>query len=96
MAISFRCPACGAPLSYSGGDETTVQCAYCSNTVGVPAELRPTPAAAPAAPPTAPILLVPLPPTPPDDIRAAIKQMRETRRLERRLARHEARVLRHR
>ena len=93
MAISFKCPACGAQLSYSGGDETTVQCAYCSNTVGVPAELRPTPAPSDAS--AAPVLLVPLPPTPPDDLRAAIKQMRQTRRLERRLARHQARALRH-
>jgi len=91
MPISFKCPACGAPLDYSGGAETTVRCPYCSNVVGVPAELRP---AAPAAPaPSAALPVAPLPMAP-DDMRAAIKQLRLARRLERRQARHQARDLR--
>ena len=101
MSISFKCPACGAPLEYAGGEETTVQCSYCTNTVAVPPELRPAPAptgSRPVAPPD--IVIVPLPPTPalpsaPGDARSALKQMRLARRLERRMARRQGRALRH-
>ena len=47
MAQTFECPSCGAALEYHGGAETTVQCPYCGNTVVVPEELRPQPAAPP-------------------------------------------------
>ena len=98
MPISFKCPACGAPLDYAGGDETTVKCPYCANVVGVPSELRPAPQ--PAAPQPAPAAAqtvappVMALPTPPGDIRGAIHQRRQARRLERRLGRHMARGLR--
>ena len=36
---NFACPSCGGSLSYSGTAPTMV-CAYCGNTVAVPAELR--------------------------------------------------------
>jgi len=94
MPISFKCPACGAPLDYSGGAETTVRCPYCSNVVGVPAELRPAAPASSAALPVAPAVSVGALPMAPDDMRAAIKQLRLARRLERRQARHQARDLR--
>ncbi len=39
MPRNFSCPTCGAPLHYDG-DDASVRCAYCDNTVIVPAELR--------------------------------------------------------
>lgn len=93
---TFRCPACGAPLDYSGSQETTVRCPYCANQVGVPAELRPaplalvvTPAAAPSAAPQPGTLL----PAAPVDLRTSLHLARQARRFERRLARRAARHL---
>jgi hypothetical protein len=40
MIKTFKCPNCGATMSYEGGPETTVQCAFCGNTAAVPPELR--------------------------------------------------------
>jgi hypothetical protein len=40
MIKTFKCPNCGATMSYEGGPETTVQCAFCGNTAVVPPELR--------------------------------------------------------
>jgi sugar lactone lactonase YvrE len=41
MAIyTFNCPACGAPLDYKGGPETTVRCPFCNNDVVVPLKVR--------------------------------------------------------
>jgi outer membrane protein assembly factor BamB len=37
---SFRCPSCGAPLQYDGGDHATVHCDFCGNTVIVPEHMR--------------------------------------------------------
>jgi sugar lactone lactonase YvrE len=37
---TFNCPACGAPLEYKGGPETTVHCPFCNNEVVVPPEVR--------------------------------------------------------
>ncbi len=37
---TFNCPACGAPLHYTGGPETTVRCPFCANEVVVPLEVR--------------------------------------------------------
>jgi DNA-directed RNA polymerase subunit RPC12/RpoP len=39
MTQSFKCPSCGGPLEYDGG-EATVRCDFCSNQVVVPEELR--------------------------------------------------------
>lgn len=39
MTQSFKCPSCGGPLEYGGG-EATVRCDFCSNQVVVPEELR--------------------------------------------------------
>lgn len=39
MPRPFKCPLCGGPLEYDGGD-TTVRCEFCSNSVIVPEELR--------------------------------------------------------
>lgn len=36
----LRCPNCGAPLEYKGGDEPTIDCPYCHAAVIVPQELR--------------------------------------------------------
>jgi len=40
MPQSFNCPKCGAPLDYDGGDDLTITCPFCSNSVIVPDELR--------------------------------------------------------
>jgi len=40
MAQTFECPACGAGLSYSGGDDPVVTCSYCGKPVIVPDDLR--------------------------------------------------------
>jgi len=49
----FKCPSCGASLSYEGGSAPTTTCQFCGATVEVPEELRtkskPTPLA-PSAP----------------------------------------------
>ncbi len=37
---TFNCPACGAPLEYKGGPETTIRCPFCSNEVVVPPDVR--------------------------------------------------------
>lgn len=39
MLVPFKCPSCGGPLEYDGGD-ITVRCEFCSNSVIVPEELR--------------------------------------------------------
>ena len=36
----FRCPSCGANLSYEGGPETSVTCQFCGTNVVIPEELR--------------------------------------------------------
>jgi hypothetical protein len=42
MAVQeIKCPNCGAPLKYDGGDSSTMQCSYCNSVVTVPEELRP-------------------------------------------------------
>jgi len=51
MIKVFKCPSCGASLSYEGGPETTTLCQFCNSTVVIPAELRPPPETAPAATP---------------------------------------------
>lgn len=43
MTQPFKCPSCGGPLEYDGGNITT-RCPYCTNYVIVPEELRPAPA----------------------------------------------------
>lgn len=40
MAEVFRCPACNGGLQFEGGDQATVRCDYCGNTVIVPESLR--------------------------------------------------------
>ena len=40
MADTFSCPTCGAPLTYQAGDNETITCPYCHNSVIIPAELR--------------------------------------------------------
>jgi len=37
---TFSCPTCGAPLTYKDGDNATITCPFCRNSVIVPAELR--------------------------------------------------------
>lgn len=39
MPQPFKCPSCGGPLEYDGG-EITVRCEFCSSSVIVPEELR--------------------------------------------------------
>lgn len=39
MSQPFKCPSCGGPLEYDGGD-VTVRCEFCSNLVIVPEALR--------------------------------------------------------
>lgn len=39
MAKTFNCPNCGAPLDYEG-EEKTLSCPFCRNSVIVPTELR--------------------------------------------------------
>ena len=40
MIETFDCPACGGPLEYKGGNDKTVRCPFCLNSVIVPKELR--------------------------------------------------------
>jgi streptogramin lyase/DNA-directed RNA polymerase subunit RPC12/RpoP len=42
MAQPFKCPSCGGPLEYDGGD-ITIRCPYCTNSIIVPEELRAAP-----------------------------------------------------
>ncbi len=39
MTKPFKCPSCGGPLTYEGGD-VTIRCEFCSSSVIVPEELR--------------------------------------------------------
>jgi hypothetical protein len=39
MPQPFKCPSCGGPLEYDGG-EITIRCEFCSSSVIVPDELR--------------------------------------------------------
>lgn len=50
MAQPFKCPSCGGPLEYDGGD-ITIRCHYCTNFVIVPEELRSGPAFNPVSTP---------------------------------------------
>lgn len=43
MPQPFKCPSCGGPLEYDGGN-ITIRCHYCTNSVIVPEELRTRPA----------------------------------------------------
>lgn len=40
MIKTFKCPSCGATMSYEGGPEATVTCAFCGSVAPVPPELR--------------------------------------------------------
>ena len=40
MIQVFKCPSCGASLSYEGGSAPTTTCQFCGATVEVPVELR--------------------------------------------------------
>ncbi len=40
MIQVFKCPSCGASLSYEGDPEPTLTCQFCGSTVVVPEELR--------------------------------------------------------
>lgn len=40
MIKTFKCPGCGATMSYEGGPEMTLTCAYCGSVAPVPPELR--------------------------------------------------------
>lgn len=42
MPQPFKCPSCGGPLEYDGGN-ITLRCPYCTNSVIVPEELRAAP-----------------------------------------------------
>src|SRR5215472_12712501 len=41
MQHALVCPSCSAPLRYTGGNAPTIICAFCGNSVVVPAEWRP-------------------------------------------------------
>ncbi len=53
MIQVFKCPSCGASLSYEGGSAPTITCQFCGSTVAVPEELRAKPEPA-SSPETAP------------------------------------------
>ena len=93
MTKSFKCPSCGAPLDYEGGNKLTVECPFCSNVVIVPEEIRPV-QAAPVAPP-APAAPAETEPDDPLTIREKIRTVRREARLERRELRHQLRKARH-
>jgi DNA-directed RNA polymerase subunit RPC12/RpoP len=43
MADAFDCPKCGAPLTFDPntmGDQETISCTYCNETVVIPENLR--------------------------------------------------------
>ena len=40
MSQTFSCPKCAAPLDYDGGNDFTIRCPFCDNSVIVPEELR--------------------------------------------------------
>ncbi len=40
MIKVFKCPSCGATVSYEGGPEKTITCQFCASTIIVPQELR--------------------------------------------------------
>jgi NHL repeat len=50
MAQTFGCPSCGGPLEYKGGNEKTIKCPFCFNSVIVPKDLRSTTAELPPSP----------------------------------------------
>jgi hypothetical protein len=37
---TFQCPNCNGTLEYSGGEEQSVNCPFCSYLVAIPVELR--------------------------------------------------------
>ncbi len=92
MAKTFKCPNCGAPLDYDGGDKLTVECPFCSNVVIVPEELRPARAAAAPTPPLPPVEKVP---STPKEIRTKIREERRAAREKRRELRHQLHNIRH-
>jgi uncharacterized Zn finger protein (UPF0148 family) len=91
MAKSFKCPSCGAPLEYDGGEVLTVRCPFCSNAVIVPEELRQSRQIPPA-------LKADASGQPSDraQIRAAIHETRREARAKRRALRHQLREMKHR
>lgn len=38
---TFKCPNCGAPITYDGKSAMSVRCSYCGASAPIPAELRP-------------------------------------------------------
>lgn len=106
MSKTFKCPSCGGPLDYEGGDALTVRCPFCSNSVIVPPELRaertaPAEAAAPVTPaaPVPPAAAVapaaPAAPTDPDQIKAQLKEARHAAHEQRKALRHQLHEARH-
>jgi DNA-directed RNA polymerase subunit RPC12/RpoP len=88
---SFKCPSCGAPLEYDGGEVLTVRCPFCSNAVIVPEELR-----RPGGLPPASASPAPGQPTDPAQIRAAIRETKREARAKRKALRHQLHEMRHR
>ena len=41
MSTTFKCPHCGAPLQYDGGQQIVIKCDHCGMSSAVPADLRP-------------------------------------------------------
>ena len=104
MTKTFKCPSCGGPIDYAGGDAPTVRCPFCSNSVIVPPELRSGQAVAagaaaappPAAPAVAPADTSTAAPANPEEIRAKLKEARHAAREQRRSLRHQLHEARHR
>jgi hypothetical protein len=104
MSKTFKCPSCGGPLDYAGGEALTVRCPFCSNSVIVPPELRseqaaPPPARVPpadSAPPDPPAPAPAVPPADPALIKTQISDLRYAEREKRRALRQQLREARRR
>jgi hypothetical protein len=103
MSKTFKCPSCGGPLDYAGGEALTVRCPFCSNSVIVPPELRSQQAAPPASGPLAdsvpPDPSAPAPAAPSADpalIKTQIRDLRHAEREKRRALRLQLREARRR
>ncbi len=88
MTDTFKCPSCGGPLEYDGGEKPTVVCPFCSNVVIVPEELRPAKAGTAQLPNPPPAGTGP---SSPAEIRAKIREERHAAREKRRELRHQLR-----
>jgi ribosomal protein L7/L12 len=78
----FRCPSCGASLSYEGGPETSLICQFCGTNVIIPPELQAQAEPPSTMPPLVPDATAPAAPISPEGMAAVEQLARDGKKIE--------------